>query len=98
MAKISFVLNFKNGEVSISADKKVETVAGSDKWTMEKNKGGNLNSSSGKLEVSVQSSKISAKSNIDIKSNAKVNVAGTGGTNVTSSGQTVVKGSILNLN
>lgn len=92
--KTSFKIDFKGGEIAIKAQKKISLTAGEDSLIVEAQKGVKVSSSGGKLEASVNSVALSATSNIECKANAKFVAQGSGGAELNSTGQAVVKGSI----
>lgn len=96
--KTSFTVDFKNGEIALKADKKISLTAGKDSLTVENQKGVAITSSAGKLNVNVNEVAVKAKSNLNMQANARVVVKGNGGAEVSSSGQTVLKGSVTQIN
>ena len=65
---------------------------------VESQKGVAVSSSAGKLNVNVNEVAIKAKSNLNMQANARAVVKGNGGAEVSSSGQTVLKGSVTQIN
>ena len=96
--KTSFTVDFKNGEIELKADKKISLTAGKDSLTVENQKGVAVTSSAGKLNVDVNEVAVKAKANLNMQANARVVVNGNGGAEVSSSGQTVLKGSVTQIN
>lgn len=96
--KTSFTVDFKNGEIALKADKKISLTAGKDSLIVENQKGVAVSSSAGKLNVDVNEVAVKAKSNLNMQANARVVVKGSGGAEVSSSGQTVLKGSVTQIN
>lgn len=96
--KTSFTVDFKNGEIALKADKKISLTAGKDSLIVENQKGVAITSSAGKLNVDVNEVAVKAKSNLNMQANARVVVKGNGGAEVSSSGQTVLKGSVTQIN
>ena len=96
--KTSFTVDFKNGEIELKADKKISLTAGKDSLTVENQKGVAVTSSAGKLNVDVNEVAVKAKANLNMQANARVVVKGNGGAEVSSSGQTVLKGSVTQIN
>lgn len=96
--KTSFKVDFKNGSIDLTAEKKISFSAGKDTMILEDSKGLTIKSSSGALQVDVNKFQIKSKSNADITANAQVKVKGNSGANIESSGQTVVKGTMVKIN
>ena len=96
--KTSFKVDFKNGEIELKADSKISFSAGQDTLVLENQKGLNLSSSGGKLEVNVNGVSIKSNANLECEASAQFKATGSAGAEISSSGQTVVKGSITKIN
>lgn len=87
--KNSITINGKNGLISITADKKLELAAGKSKLTID-GEGNAVKIESGqKLEIKGQKISLGGTS---------VDIEGSSGVNVKSSGQTVIKGAMVKIN
>lgn len=96
--KTGLKIDFKNGEIELKADSKISFTAGQDTLVLENQKGLNLSSSGGKLEVNVNEVKIKSNANLECEASAQFKATGSAGAEISSSGQTVVKGSVTNIN
>ena len=92
-------VDFKNGEVIITADKKITISAGKqDQMVLEANKGLTVKSAAGAVKVEAKDINFNAKANLEGSANAKVAFSGNASAEISSSGQTVIKGSITKIN
>jgi len=94
----SFKIDFKNGELEIKAENKISFSAGQDTMILENQKGLNLSTSAGKLEVSANSVSMKASTNFECEASAQFTAKGSAGIEVSSTGQTVLKGSMTQIN
>lgn len=97
-SKTSFRVDFKKGEIELKADSKISLMAGQDSLTVEKQKGVSVSSSSGKLQVDANSISLKAQTNLECQASSQFTAKGTAGAEVSSTGQTVLKGSITKIN
>ncbi len=96
--KTSFKIDFKNGAIELKAQKKISMSAGKDTLVLENAKGLNLTSASGDFKANVKAVSMKAKANAEINAGAKATLKGNANASVESTGQTVVKGSITQIN
>lgn len=89
-AKNAIEINGKDGAVSIKAEKKIELISGDSKLSLDGNGKAVSIESGGKMNIKGQNVSIEGSSNAAMK--------GQSGLTMESSGQTVVKGSIVKIN
>ena len=94
----SFKIDFKNGEIELKAQNKISFSAGQDTMVLENQKGLNISTSAGKLEVSANSVSVKASTNLECEASAQFTAKGSAGAEISSTGQMVVKGSITQIN
>ncbi len=94
----SMKIDFKNGEIEIKAQNKISFSAGQDTMVLENQKGLNISTSAGKLEVSANSVSMKASTNVECEASAQFTAKGSAGAEISSTGQMVVKGSITQIN
>lgn len=93
-----FKIDFAKGEITLKAKSKISLAAGNSTMTIDKSGGVKVQSGQGKFDVDVQSSTIKTKSNFMAQAGAKAVVKGNANAVLQSSGQTVVKGAIVQIN
>ena len=96
--KTGLTIDFKSGKVEVKAEKKISFSAGKETMVLESQKGLSLKSAAGKLTADVNQVSVKAKTNVQLQANAKAMLKGSAGAELSSTGQTVVKGSITQIN
>lgn len=90
-------LDYKNGGVSVQADKKISLKAGSTELTMD-GSGGNIQLKASKVSVSADN-EIGLKANASLKmEGAQVDLKGQAQVNVQASGPLALKGAVVQVN
>lgn len=81
--KTSFMVDFKNGKITLKAEKTISMAAGKNEFTLDSNKGAVINCKSGNFEAESKDVKFKANANVNItgsmskyESNGKMQIGG----------------------
>ena len=102
--KTSFMIDFKNGKITMKAEKTISMAAGKNEFTLDSNKGASIKCN-GDFEASANNVKLESKANTDINAKAKMTLKSSGPLEasgatgkINASGPLELKGAITKIN